>query len=224
MDGLAELRAEKAAAQEALAAARAGVKAARQKIKDRAKKEKKVWVLTEGVRRVALIAFAMAGYVVDPATKFLAEEAAKRKWPAKKAVELKTMVEDLFLAVDLQELGELCDFGAPKDIVAIKAAVRLVEEWRLYQWTKGLNYGRGVAPSTETILQRLEEQRLQLPEAVRPTYRGTAAIASARVWAARWRRSFAGKHGGIRCKSDVKTPEIRDKARPNFRPNFRPQI
>ena len=217
MDGrYAELRAQRAAAQGAVAAARAKVKAAAQKVKDRARKDSKTWVLTEWLKHVALIIFTLAGYVVAPAAEFLAKAAAKRRWPEKTAEELKVVVEDLFLAVPVEELNELCDLENPKDPAAASEAVRLTEEWRLYRWVRGLNYGRGVAVPTETVLQRFEDQRLRLPEAVRPAYKGVAAMASARMWAKRFRGRFAGGHGRVRCKTDVGAQEIRGKARSGF--------
>ena len=65
-------------------------------------------------------------------------------------------------------------------------------------------------------LQRFEDQRLRLPEAVRPAYKRVAAMASARMWAKRFRGRFAGGHGRIRCKTDVGVQGIRDKARSEF--------
>ena len=214
---LAELRAQRAVAEGAVAAARAKVRAAAQKVKDRAKKDSKTWVLTEGLKRVALIIFTLAGYVVAPAAEFLAKAAAKRKWPEKTAEELQIVVEGLFFAVSVGELNELCDLENPKDPAAAREAVRLTEEWRLYRWVRGLNHGRGIAVPTETVLRRFEEQRSRLPEAVRPAYKGVAAMASARMWAKRFRARFAGGHGRIRCKTDMGAQEIRDKARSGFR-------
>ena len=214
MDGrLGELRTQRAAAQGAVAAARAKVKAAAQRVKDQAKKDRKTWVLTERQKHVALIAYAQAGCEVAPAMEFLAKAAAKHKWPKKTAEQLRDVVEGLFDGASVEELRELCDLENPKDLAAARQAVRLTEEWRLYRWVRGLNYGRGVAPPTETVLQRFEDQRLRLPEGVRPAYRGVAAMPSARMWAKRFRGRFAGKHGRIKCKSNMEPQEIRDKAR-----------
>ena len=71
---------------------------------------------------------------------------------------------------------------------------------------------KGVAPSTDAVLQRLEESRLQLPDTVRPTPRGTVAEASARQWARRWRRRWGGRHAKLRVRGDVGLPDMRHKA------------
>ena len=212
MDRLAELQAQQAALREQVAGARQRVKAAKQKTKDDAKKSKKVWVLTESLRRVALIAFCLSNYATAPAVEFLAGAAAKRKWPVKTEEELAAMVEEIFLKADLQEVEELCDLRNPKDLAAAREGVRFSEQWRLADWVQRLNFGSGVAPSTETVLQRLEAERLRLPELVRPASRGSAAEPWARMWALRWRRRWGAKHGKVRLKSDVGVEECREKA------------
>ena len=230
MGRLEELQAQRAALQGQIAGARQQVKVARQKAKDDAKKSKKVWVLTESLRRVALIVFCLSNYATAPAVEFLVAAAAKRKWPVKTEEEVAAMVEDIFLKADMQELEELCDLHSPKDIAAARAGVRFSEQWRLAEWVRRLNFGSGVAPSTETVLQRLEAERLRLPDSVRPASRGSAAEPWARMWVLRWRRRWGAKHGKVRLKSDVEVQECREKARANnfsysfpVWPDFKPE-
>ena len=123
------------------------------------------------------------------------------------------MVEDLFLAVDLDVLTGLCDLGNPSDPAAAKEAVRISEEWRLAQWVKQLNAQKGVAPSTDMVLAQLEAHRAELPEAMRPPWRGVAAEAWARAWAYRWRRRWGAFHGKLRARADLPAEEMRAKAR-----------
>ena len=42
----------------------------------------------------------------------------------------------------------------------MRDALSYVEQWRLVGWTAQLNEDKGVAPSTEAVLQQLEMQRL----------------------------------------------------------------
>ena len=104
--------------------------------------------------------------------------------------ELVQLVEETFLQADLKELAALCDTGGPLDATAFRAAMSYVEQWRLVLWTGDCNRRLGVAPSTESVLSRYEQQRLELPEALRPLARGTAASAQDRVWAGAWRRRW----------------------------------
>ena len=123
------------------------------------------------------------------------------------------MVEDLFLAVDLDVLTGLCDLHNPTDPAAAKQAVRISEEWRLAQWVKRLNIEKGVAPSTDMVLARLEGRRAELPEAMRPPWRGAAAEAWARAWAYRWRRRWGARHGKLPARPVMAPEEMWAKAR-----------
>ena len=124
------------------------------------------------------------------------------------------MVEDLFLGVDLAVLTDLCDLAQPSDPSAAEVAVRISEEWRLVQWVERLNEQKGVAPTTEMVLARLEERRSQMPEASRPSHRGTSADGHARVWARRWRRRWGARYGKVRSREDIPLEEMQAKARP----------
>ena len=205
--------------QEQLAAVRAALrvtklqlKAERQRVKDQRKKDAKMWLLTGWVAHVVLIVFMLSGQQVDPAVRFLGEIGRRRNWRQKEDEELRTMVEDLFLAVDLGVLSGLCDLANPTDPEAAKAAVRISEEWRLMQWVKRLNEEQGVAPSTGMLLDRLEARRGDLPEAVRPPWRGNAGEAWARAFAFRLRRRWGARYGKLRARPDMSLEEMRSKA------------
>lgn len=172
----------------------------------------RAWQLPEPIRRATIIAYALAEYNVQPAIKLLVASGRRRHWPDKAEDELVAIVEDLFLAVDVVELSGLTDLEAPADLDAMKLAVPYVEQWRLCAWATELNESKGVAPSTEAVLVKLESQRVALPDVVRPAARGTVADAAARVWATRFRRRWGGRHGRIKCRDYVPTDEMVSKA------------
>ena len=72
----------------------------------------------------------------------------------------------------------------------------------------------GVAPSTDAVLQRLEERRASLPEAHRPKPAGTSSEAKGRMWARRWRQKWGGRIAKVRVQDDVSVQELQDKAPP----------
>jgi hypothetical protein len=78
-------------------------------------------------------------------------------------------------------------------------------------WARGCNEQQGVAPSTEAMLQRLEEQRRRLPEAARPPPRGSSAEGKGRMCASRLRVRWGGRYGAIRVRDGVPSQEMRDK-------------
>ena len=91
------------------------------------------------------------------------------------------------MQADEKELADLCDESNPSDRPAMHIAVRFWQERSLADWVEDANQQKGVAPSTEQVLERLERQRLQVPERSRPASRGFVADAKARMWALRWR-------------------------------------
>ena len=209
-DSVQALAARKATLDAELAAARRELKTERQRQKDA---KRRVWVLSEWLSSVVLILYSLAGHTSTVARLFLARAARKRKWPAKTEEQLNTIIEDKFLAVDVDHLTGLADLEAPTDPSAMKAAAKFYEEWRLVEWVKQMNVTKGVAPSTERVLARYEEVRTELPVACRPGHVGTAAASKARSWARRWRLRWGGRHGTLRARSDITAAEIRDKAR-----------
>ena len=210
-DSVAAKREQLARIDSALALAKQRVKAERQRGKDRRKAEKKkaakAWALAGGLAHIVLIIFVLCGYRAEAAVHYLADHGRKRGWPAK------VVVENVFMAIDVDDLVALCDLEDPRDLGAAKVAVRVSEEWRLKHWVERLNFERGVAPSTEMVLARWAERREELPLICRPPDLGVAAEARSRAWAMRWRRRWGGRHGRIRVRDDLSTEEMQAKVR-----------
>ena len=191
--------------------------AQRQQERDRSR-QARFWQLPVEVLRPVLIAYFLAGCVADPAVKYLGGCGRRRHWPDKSEEELKRIIEDAFLRVDAAELAALTDECNPADEGAMKAALKMVSEWRLAAWARNLNEEHALAPSTEAVLQRYEDLRERMPDAARVPYRGTVADASARMWATKFRRRWKGRFGGMRVREEVPVLELRTKAGPQIGP------
>ena len=172
----------------------------------------RAWALPDQMRHSVLIAYVHADYEFAPATKLLAARGRQLHWPVKSEEDLVRIVEDLFLEVDDVQLAALTDLEDPLDAAAAHDAVRYVAEWRLAEWTAQLNMKKGVAPSTDALLQQFEAQRLALPESMRPAARGTSAEASARVWISAWRKRWGARYGRVKIRENVSVDDMRQKA------------
>ena len=212
-----ELLEQQAAANATLAGVRARLKAERQKQKDAAKRRRAQWQLTAQQQRVALILHCKAGYEASAAAAWLSGVARQRHWEARPEEEVKRLVDDLFMQVDEQELADLQDESNPSDQQAMHIAVRFWEEESLAVWVEDTNQRKGVAPTTDIVLERLERQRLEVPESSRPASRGVAAEVKARMWAMRWRRGHNLRHGAIPTREPLTIDEMQDKARHCFK-------
>jgi hypothetical protein len=186
----------------------------KQKGRDTKKSEASAWRLSTALLHTLLIIYSLAGYTAEPAVKFLAVSGRKRRWPFRSDDALQVMVEDQFLQVDADHLACLTDLDDPVDAAAMRQALSYVEQWRLFAWVERLNSELGVAPSTDFVLRRLEENRMHVPEDVRPRAVGSVADGRARQWARRFRRRWGGRHGSIKVREVVPLPELLDKVAP----------
>ena len=206
MDRARALHLERAAIDEALASSRAELRRAQAQARSHAR----AWVLAAPLRREVLIVYVLAGYDTEPAAHYLRKVAARRKWPPMDTDVLK-LVEDAFMSADPDEIAALTDAVAPSDPAAMQSASKCVEEWRLVRWARDQNTGRGVAPTTDALLQRLASDRLACGHD-EPHGRGTAIDASARMWATRFRRRWGGRVGSIGTSPTLTASDMRAKA------------
>ena len=216
-DRLGDLLQQKAKLDAECALAKAEAKQIKQKAKDARKGQNRAWQLSTLFLRTVLIIYAVAGYIAEPAVEFMSLGGRQSHWLDKSDEELEEMLGRFFLQHDLSELALLIDTEDPSDPAAMKAAMVCVEEWRLAAWAERLNSEIGVAPSTESVLQRWEERRAGIPEAVRPRSLGTSAVSRARVWAGSWRQRWGGRHGRIQLREAISLEELREKVSPNAR-------
>lgn len=178
------------------------------------------WVFTKWLTDVVLILYALAGYDAWLAKTFLTRAAAKRRWTPQTDDALQRIVEDAFLAVDVDALAGLVDMNSPTNKLAMKTAVKFFEEGRLAAWVTNLNQTKGVAPSSESVLRQYECNCSCVPAEVRPPRVGVSASARARVWAQRWRERWGFRHGVIRPREDVAALELQGKVRLRFGPTL----
>jgi hypothetical protein len=125
---LMALHEQKRSLDTALAENAAELKRVRRNAQAHEKAASRAWQLPPPLRRAALIAYALAGYRVEPAAKLLAANGRKRHWPDKTQGELFALVEALFLEVDEAELAGLADTEHPEDGDAMRIALPYVEE------------------------------------------------------------------------------------------------
>ena len=171
------------------------------------------WKLTDAVLKIALIIYHMAYGVAEPVVVYLRAEARRRHWPAMDDDDIANLVVSAFYEADCELLIDLTDVDAPSDAGAMRIALDYIEQWRVAKETEGHNLARGVAPSTASVLQRFEERRHALPDAVRPRPRGLSAQAKGRRFASRWRSRWAGRYGALRTREAVPLPLLQNKAR-----------
>ena len=179
------------------------------------------WVLSDEVRDVTMIAFALAQYDPEPAVKYLRNVAMQRHWPKKSDAEVARLIDDCFddatgSDAAMDALAKLADPTDPTNAAAMRAAMVYVEEWRVVTWARLQAVRKGLAVSTDLLLHQVETLRAKCPEAARLPPRGPSAGNRGRQWACRLRRRWGGRYGKFKVREIVPPPEMRSKAPHTF--------
>jgi hypothetical protein len=171
----------------------------------------RAWQLSVFMTHVVLIAYSLCNYSTPAAVKYLAIAGRRRRWPARPEAELHELVEHVFLECDPDELAELASIRNPKHPAAFAEAVKYSERWELAGFVAQQNEDLGLAPSTESLLDRWNSRRAKYPEAVRPPDAGSIAEVRGRLFGCRFRKQWGVKHGALRVRDDIPVPEMRGK-------------
>ena len=178
--------------------------------------EARAWRLTEPMRRTVLAMYYLADYDAEPAVRYLHSRSRQHQWPAKSDDEILTVVEDIFLRADVAEGAALSDCTSPMDAGVLRVALKQVEEWKVVRWAKQCNEELRVAPSTASLLDRLEENRMKIPEVSRPQTTGNVSMPKARLQARRIRKRWGGRYGATPAGEVLDPEEAREKVRPSI--------
>ena len=208
---LEQLREHKRKVKEEEASVSRALKQARQRNAGKAAAEDRAWKLVGALLNIVLIIYTLADCEAVPAITFLQKRRLQFHWPARSDDDVRVIVEEAYLAADVDELVALTYASAPSDIGAFRIAVRIVEGWRIAQWTQEQNL-RGDAPSTRLVLGRFAMRRLAFPPAVRPETMGHAGESAARKRVARWRRLWGGRIATVPVREEIPVMELRSKA------------
>ena len=92
-------------------------------------------------------------------------------------------------------MDALVDTENPSDATALRCALGYVEEWAVVVESRRLNTQRGIAPSSEAVLEQLESNRQKAPQLLRGPPRSFGGSARKRVH--RLRARWHGRHGSI---------------------------
>ena len=90
-------------------------------------------------------------------------------------------MEDLFLAADEAEVDALVDTENPSEATARRCALGYVEEWAVVVESRRLNTQRGIASSSDAVLEQLESNRQKAPQLLRGPPRSFGGSARKRV-------------------------------------------
>ena len=139
------------------------------------------WTLDGTLRNTVLIIYILCDFEELPIAVYLRGVGTSRRWPAMPDSGLLRLVQDCFAAADLSELVSLTAVDEPSDPIAMRVAMKTVQEWRLVRWGLDLN-ANGVAPSTCDLIRQAGDV---LPVSARRKTTTGRPARSARTWASR---------------------------------------
>lgn len=204
--------------EEELVAARRALKREKVRVAGSRRAAARAWVLSGRILNTTLTIYLQAQYEVQPAIKYLTGVARQRHWPSKPEEEVGALVEDAFLRMadsdaGLEELAGLGDVNNPTDVVAMRDALKFVEEWKVVEWARQQHAQRRLAPSTSLLLEYAEASRAKLPASARQDLRGSGTDGGRRKWAFRLRQRWGGRLGKFKVREELPLVDARHKAR-----------
>ena len=172
--------------------------------------ESKAWAIVGQMREIVLIAYIHADYQTEAAVVYMRSLGRQMHWPDRSDEELERLVTDLFLAADVEELVQLTSESATLHPYVMESAMSYVNQWRVASWVT-LQNCKGIAPTSQAVLNEFESARLQLPGESRTPTLGLKADASTRKRLSRWRKRFGGRIGKIRAREEISADSLRFK-------------
>ena len=169
----------------------------------------RVWVITGEDAKAALVMYCCCNYDPSAAARFLHTIGQRRRWPEMSDMELRRLVEELFLEADLSDLAMYLDEHVPDRIRAI--VDRWVQEWKLVTWIRDANTMHGVAPSGCTILTKAK-QICRLPACALGANQRGLPNEQARTWLSRLRKRWNCRVGRVRHVEQISKTEAQAKA------------
>ena len=215
MADLASLEKRLAEAQANFQQSQREVKRQRLYVREERKKEKKQWLFPPFAMNVLLILYYLANYHSVVAVSYAQKLARKTKWDVLDDEQVAHIVEEMFLAVDLDHFVMLIDVSndTPHHIeAAMRIAVKFKAEFDAAQWTKRNNTAKGIAPPSSVILAKIIENRIASPLHIDPPpeyLHNDSSTGRTYMW--RWRKQWGGRYGGIRALNDISAEASKEK-------------
>ena len=207
----ASLQEDRTAVTSLLLNSRAALKRERERVRYHEQKSMAVWRLSVFLSNVVMILFALSQNTCECPVAFLKQHGEKKQWPAKLDEELATIVQDAFLAMDLDVYIGLIDSANSSDHYAMKVAVRFRSWYGAHCWVKGLNQGKGIAPPSSLVSAKVEEMQSQYPALFAYRNLNVPYQSNYRVMVHRWRRTFSNRYGSIRRRDRLSKEEMQAK-------------
>ena len=150
--------------------------------------------MTGPKRKTVLAIHYLADYDPEPAVRYLQARSRQHQWrPRMSDEDAASMVENLYISSDGGEGAALADSASPADAGVHREALKVVEEWKVVRWGRQCITEASVAPSSASMLDRLEENRMKIPVASRPQTAGNVSMSSARSRMHRIRSRWGGR-------------------------------
>ena len=126
-------------------------------------------------------------------------------------------MDDLFFEATssedrLESFAGLTDVSSPTDAAAMQIAIRRAIEWQAVAWARDKNTKIALAPSSDSVLQRAEHERMAVCAAGRPPPRGTSTEGRNRKWCSRLRARFGGGFGKFKVRETIPLADMLQKA------------
>ena len=162
-------------------------------------------------RRLILCAFWITTFVTQDCLVLLEQVRVPPLWGSLDSAGRTALVDDLFLAADLDEVETWLDPASPENQKFLRELWILYAEWRTAKWVHHTNSVHGVAPSSAQVFAVYIDWRRKAPAELHPRSFGRT-LGARRLWAMRWRRRWNGSVGHLKTGDLDPRDVLRQKA------------
>lgn len=172
-----------------------------------------------GLLSMALLVYVLADHQVSIAVSYIASQEARRRrmCPNRNRQTVQAEVEEAYVKSPVEKLATLLEEPADlPDKRKLVMAAKYVVEHHLFEWLLHRNCRKGVAPSSQQMLQHASTcipsgAPASVQEALR--FHFAAGGRATRKWLASFRQRWGARLGKMKIRDNMDADEVREKAR-----------
>ena len=163
-------------------------------------------------RAIVLAIYLLCQGATEPVIKYLERIARERKWPEIDEDLMVLLITETFQAASDDELMSLVSAECTPWPAELQTAYQYVRKWETWRWTFSSNRG-GKKPSAYAILRHAEQERVKIPEPVRPQSWGLPRSRRGKEFVRRWCVAYNARFGKFPVQThDLTTGDMQSKS------------
>ena len=163
--------------------------------------------VSEGHRKQLLRMFYITQLDFDTAVNCISHASHPPPWSGLDFAQRRELLREVAAQHTAVEVAAWADPENGANRRALLYLWKLLAEYRAAQWVQEKNRARGVAPSSERVLEEVQSHLRRAPPALREQLLRGRSINAKRKWMQRWRKTWGASMGTL-AVGDVDEPAV----------------